>query len=144
MANAGSVCRVGAMRRYTNRRAHLLLVAAEVGGRDEAGAGRSGEDERLPSEFVQHLRAGQPGGETQVNAQMIDVIEAEAPEVLVTVTKTPTVAGYLRSLAQACLEGATNPRVRPLLCGVLLIAPSNVLQIEIATPIFSCDGSGTW
>ena len=45
----------------------------------------------LPPEFIRHLRAGQPDGEAQVNAQVIDVIEAEAPEVFVTVTKMSSV-----------------------------------------------------
>lgn len=45
------------------------------------------------------------------------------------VIEPPTVATYLRQLGQACIEAANDPRVRPLLFRVLLIAAQTIAQL---------------
>jgi hypothetical protein len=43
--------------------------------------------------------------------------------------KTPSVENYLRALSAACREAADEPRVRPLLFALLLIAPRTLWQL---------------
>jgi hypothetical protein len=46
--------------------------------------------------------------------------------------KIISVEGYLRALGLACLEAAREPRVRPLLFPLLLIAPKTILELRRA------------
>lgn len=64
----------------------------------------------------------------------VRVIEIEA-EVSTTVEQTPTVAAYLHGLAHACLEAASNPRVRPLLFALLPRAPRTLCELRRAERI---------
>ena len=53
----------------------------------------------------------------------VRLIEAEAIPDLLPIGNTPTVERYLRQLGLAYLEAADDPKVRPLLFALLLLAP---------------------
>lgn len=62
---------------------------------------------------------------------MIDVIEADAPEVFVPGTKIPNVEGYLHELALDCEEAAADdPRMRGLLLALLTRAPQSIIGLS--------------
>jgi hypothetical protein len=41
-----------------------------------------------------------------------------------------SIEGYLRALGLACLEGADEPRVRPLLFRLLLLVPKTLCELH--------------
>jgi hypothetical protein len=117
--------------RLHTRSSFFHQASLAVAGRAFDGRAVAGDREKIFEASVRRCSlAPQPEGEEKGGAEMMRVIEAAAPEVYPhSAAKPASIEAYLHALARACLEGATNPRVRGLLFALLLRAPSTLAQL---------------
>jgi hypothetical protein len=54
----------------------------------------------------------------------------EAPKVIFTVSKTPTVGSYLRGIAALAMEVSTRPWLLPHFVEVIGLVPTTVRELE--------------
>ena len=111
---------LGAVRCHDPRRdrARPFLGAPTFVDRARAGIDLAAAVAEIPDEHEQHHVASLSRGETK---------ERKVPEI-----KIISVEGYLRALGLACQEAADEPRVRPLLFALLLLAPKTILELRRA------------